>query len=217
MDKGGLIRKSVYLSIRLSVNPPISFLSKWTKQRIETAIQIRLEILRLLTPPDECVASSERIAELTEVQSHEAERALTVESREKKTFPAPRSARAHENALTPSSLMQSEEWASVELLTERATRSIDRRSKRTRSFHFGRALETKLAQNSAICPKHDSALHARILNETSKRLIEPRRAHRTTYHICSAALSIASRSFPRLMFLPVTATRTMSPLAVAQT
>ena len=61
--------------------------------------------MRLLMPNGNPINAPERIPEFSEVQPHETERALTIERREQQAFLSAGSARAHEDALAPSTLV----------------------------------------------------------------------------------------------------------------
>src|SRR5690349_15034045 len=113
----------------------MAVLCKRPEQRIETAVEIRLQIARSLAWQRAVIRTTKRIAKLSEVQSHETQCAFAIESSEQQTLFAAGRACSHEHALASASLMQSEKWPAVELLAELFTLCVDRCSKRACGFH----------------------------------------------------------------------------------
>jgi hypothetical protein len=81
--------------------------------------------MRLLNANGNPIDTPERISEFTEIQSHETECTLTIESSKEKAFLPARGARAHENSLGPSALVQTKKWTSIELLSQFFPRRVD--------------------------------------------------------------------------------------------
>jgi len=96
-----------------------------SEKRIETRIEICFEIMRLLNPNGNPIDAPERISELSEIQSHETQRTLTIEGSKEKAFLPACGARAHENSLGPATLVQPKKWTPIELLSQFFARCID--------------------------------------------------------------------------------------------
>ena len=81
--------------------------------------------MSLLNANGNSIDTPDRIPEFTEIQSHETERALTIEGSKEKAFLPACGARAHENSLGPATLVQTKKWTPIELLSQFFTRCID--------------------------------------------------------------------------------------------
>src|SRR6476469_558919 len=121
-----------------------------TEQCIKAAVEIRLQIARSFAWQRAVIRTTERIAKLSKVQSHETQCAFAIECSEQQALFAARRTCSHEHSLTSASLMQSEKWPAVELLTELFAGCVDRRSKRACGFHFGCMLKSELSKNFSV-------------------------------------------------------------------
>jgi hypothetical protein len=80
-----------------------------SEESVETAVEVGLEIARGLPLYSILAHTTDRVAELSEVEADKSESAVAIERCEKKTFPARSCARSHEYTLLASALMKSQE------------------------------------------------------------------------------------------------------------
>src|SRR5688500_15726162 len=188
------------------------------EERCKVAVQLSLEILREHGRTRRLARRSrlpQRLAELLEIQLHQAEGALPVEDGQQDEAAFPRRHRREEDLPLLPRMVEDGERLSVEVLAELPRGCVDRGGERAGGHDVHGAREAMLREHLAARVEQEREEHARLGDEVPQRTLDPLFGDGDRHPSVSSARSISMRSMPTFErgSASVTSTRSFRPTA----
>src|SRR5450830_817265 len=150
-------------------------LSYRTEERIETAIELALEITGWSDARGLLLGMQplERLLKLREVDLDHAERALAVEDAHEQKFLRPGGSAGHEYLPLHSGVVHLVEGLAIELAPELARRSVDGGSEGADRHHIGRVGEAELSDRATARIEENARDETRVVFQPRERSSDP--------------------------------------------